>query len=909
MPTAEELAIIRRCSKDDDAFKELCDLLNTSNRAQEVINTQSDLICRYLPDTTLTFVNDAYCRAYRLTREELLGRSFLELIPPDHLELTRDWINNLLHSGDPQHTHEIETTDENGFTIWRQWTDQLIYDDKGDITEIQATGRDVTRLKHTQQALFHEYERNQQYLDTISVMLVALDENGVVQMVNRAGCEILGREEKEIVGKNWFDHFVPHNEREQARLIHQMVRHNPEGLESTGTILTHKCEQRTIQWKQTAIQRDDQVIGVLKSGQDITEQVTMEKALDETLDLVNKVMHIVPDIIYVYDLELERNVFSNDGMARILGYSSREIHAMGNRILETLIHPDDFPSVPLHFARIMNSSNDDEIFTITYRMRHKNGAWCWLYSRERVFLRDDSGKVRQILGVAHDITEQKEAQDKIKQNEMLLTLYLENTPVGVIHNTVAPRGIEINQAAERFLGYSRKTLADLPTTNLKKLITHPADMEREQREIDKVHSGESDSYRIEKRYLTAEGEVVWGDMTYFAMRGEDDKTLYSMTIIQDITVRKRAERDRRESETRHRVLVANLPNTAVLVYDDRLRARLGASSQGMPFMLRHDEIEGRLIDEVLPEDIAAFFRPFYKLALKGERHTVVFDNASRYFKAHFVPLPDEEGIISQAMVVVIEITEERRAQQRELTLKMEQERISILINFVQKASHEFRTPLSVIGSSAYLMNRVETAEKREYHLDKITDQIKALSKLIESLTLMTQLDSGVPLQVRRIELCTLVRQVALRANAKNTYVGQTIDIQIKDMRYYDCDADLMSQALEEIFSNALNHTDADDTIHVRCIDAKDKIVVEIADTGTGIDPAHLPRIFERFYREDSAHTTRGFGLGLPIAQRIIELHGGRIEVESQLGEGSVFRIILPEKASVARVPLSSSSVK
>jgi signal transduction histidine kinase len=104
--------------------------------------------------------------------------------------------------------------------------------------------------------------------------------------------------------------------------------------------------------------------------------------------------------------------------------------------------------------------------------------------------------------------------------------------------------------------------------------------------------------------------------------------------------------------------------------------------------------------------------------------------------------------------------------------------------------------------------------------------------------------------------------------------------------------DYLYQAIASILDNAIRYTAPGGTVTLRSYQRESQIVLEVQDTGSGIDDQTLPHIFERFYRADQAHSTSGFGLGLPIAQKIVERHGGHIEVESKVAKGSVFRIVL-----------------
>ena len=113
--------------------------------------------------------------------------------------------------------------------------------------------------------------------------------------------------------------------------------------------------------------------------------------------------------------------------------------------------------------------------------------------------------------------------------------------------------------------------------------------------------------------------------------------------------------------------------------------------------------------------------------------------------------------------------------------------------------------------------------------------------------------------------------------------------------------DELIDALKHLLDNAYRFTPTNGTITVFSEIKGDYLWVNIHDTGPGISAENLPHIFETFWRKDEAHQTPGFGLGLPIAQRIVELFGGRIEVESKLGNGSTFSIVMPLASKVVRV--------
>lgn len=238
--------------------------------------------------------------------------------------------------------------------------------------------------------------------------------------------------------------------------------------------------------------------------------------------------------------------------------------------------------------------------------------------------------------------------------------------------------------------------------------------------------------------------------------------------------------------------------------------------------------------------------------------------------------------------------ERLQMQERLLQNQMEEERVKLLMNFIKDVSHHFRTPLSIIGVNADLMARKVDESLVDKHLEPIHRQIAQMTQLLTSLVAMARLDSLSSLTLNPVNLnptlVGVVKGLQPEINAKKL----TVDIDVSDGRLMvNADAAELAQALERIVINAVQFTPEGG--HIRVVAGADgeNIVIAIGDSGSGIAPDDLPRIFTRFYRGDKVGTTRGFGLGLSIASRIIALHHGRIEVSSTMNQGSEFRIVLP----------------
>lgn len=211
-------------------------------------------------------------------------------------------------------------------------------------------------------------------------------------------------------------------------------------------------------------------------------------------------------------------------------------------------------------------------------------------------------------------------------------------------------------------------------------------------------------------------------------------------------------------------------------------------------------------------------------------------------------------------------------------------------------AHELRTPLSVIGGTVDAMLD-GVYEPNPDNLTSIKEETEVLTRLVAELRDLTLAESGhLKLEVEPTNLAELVQrrvsQAEVIAQGKNISLKTDITERLPEI---EADGRRVEQVVANLLDNALNHTPQGGTVTIAVSPDKDGILVSVSDTGEGIPPEHLPYIFERFYRVDDARSrkTGGAGLGLAIAKQMVELHGGRIWVESEAGKGSKFSFAMP----------------
>jgi signal transduction histidine kinase len=275
-----------------------------------------------------------------------------------------------------------------------------------------------------------------------------------------------------------------------------------------------------------------------------------------------------------------------------------------------------------------------------------------------------------------------------------------------------------------------------------------------------------------------------------------------------------------------------------------------------------------------------------------------------------------DGRPQQILITAWDITQQKGAETQAGQLALETQRSSLLKNLVETFSHDLNTPLTIAMTAEYMTYAYAKRYAEQHptpdanaHAEalKLTEQVKAqhekiapalerLKSIIGNMIEMVQLDYDLKLNYNLIDLDLVVdqavRQLRTRMQEHHPSLHRTDSPGLPTGRY---DIEHMQQAITNLLNNAVTATPDEGSITVRTFERGNDLVIEVTDTGIGIPEASLPRIFDRFYRVDAARrgTTGSNGLGLSIAKRVVEGHGGHIEVESEVGKGSTFRIVVP----------------
>jgi signal transduction histidine kinase len=218
--------------------------------------------------------------------------------------------------------------------------------------------------------------------------------------------------------------------------------------------------------------------------------------------------------------------------------------------------------------------------------------------------------------------------------------------------------------------------------------------------------------------------------------------------------------------------------------------------------------------------------------------------------------------------------------------------------FVATVSHDLRSPLTLMRGYATMLEMVgELNQQQQGYVRKIIAGVENMSRLVNNLLDLGRIEIGVGLQVETIPILDIIERVvsALQLEANQKKITLTVETPDDLPRLIEADQALLHQAIYNLVENAIKYTPEGGKVLVRSYSTDGKITFEIQDTGIGIPPEELPRLFEKFYRgkQREARAQHGTGLGLAIVRSIAERHGGRVWVNSQLGKGSAFFLQIP----------------
>ncbi len=349
-------------------------------------------------------------------------------------------------------------------------------------------------------------------------------------------------------------------------------------------------------------------------------------------------------------------------------------------------------------------------------------------------------------------------------------------------------------------------------------------------------------------------------------------------------------------------IAKNFPNGFVSVIDKDLKI-LFAEGEGLAQLgLEKFLHEGMRIDDILnlDEDRKMLLKNDVVKTLTGERLAYEINYEDRYFAVNTVPLIDEDNQINTSLHVYSDISQQKEVEfSIKEALNKERELNSLKSRFISMASHEFRTPLSAIQTSAILIgrqNELEDKSKREKYVAQIEKNVNHLTQILNDFLSISKLEEGkLEKHIERFDVIAFAKLFL-----KESFIGlkreQTLILNTDtDSVIASLDRKLLTHILNNLLSNASKYSPAGSAIDLNIIQSENNVSFEISDSGIGIPNEEQQYLFSRFFRAKNAVNIEGTGLGLNIVKHYTELMGGRVTFDSEVNKGATFIVSFPKK--------------
>ncbi|AXV84669.1 MULTISPECIES: PAS domain-containing protein [Ralstonia solanacearum species complex] len=523
-----------------------------------------------------------------------------------------------------------------------------------------------------------------------------------------------------------------------------------------------------------------------------------------------------------------------------------------------------------------------------------------------------AGAATHAVGVVEDMTQRLQALAELTESEFQLQWLAESIPFPIVQLGPDHRIRFANHAYAQRFGLPA---ADVLGRHVRELMGHEA-YQRVLAHLMKGFAGQRVDFEMELEYPHAGQGRRFIHAAYTPQRGADGKVVALVCIIEDITERKEAERERFRHQREFVTLVENAPDIIARL-DPALRCVYINRAVTEAFGVPSGELIGRaLSDSGLPACVTGPLEAAARCAFDtgGEQALTLQLEADAtrlrvmHYNARVIPEADRHGEIESALLIIYDVTERAEAgRERDALLVREQvaraqaeAATHARDQFLAVVSHELRSPLNGIQSWAYVLENqlADGPQLIQRALAGIRTGVAQQVRLIEDLLDATRVMSGKLRLMRqpfplRTALERALDSVRAQAAERRITVHEAWSLGAQEI---DGDADRIQQIVWNLLSNAIKFTQEGGDVWLAADMSGEVARIAVRDNGRGIAPAFVPHLFDPFRQADGSHTRRtgGLGLGLALVKRLTELHGGLVHARSD-GEqrGATFTVYLP----------------
>ncbi len=847
---------------------------------QAILNATTESVFLIDSNGTILALNSTAAKRLGKDVSDFVGQKHQNIydppIPPSLVRFRTEKIRQVFKTGNP-----VDFEDERAGLIFHTVI-YPVFDSDGKVESVAIFAQDITGRKKAEEALRESEQRYRTLAESAQDHIFIIDKQRNIKYVNPYGVMNLGKHPEQVIGKPLGVLFPPE--------VSETPLQNVERVFETGKPLFGfkdriKLPDREL-WNDTNIiplkNAKGQVEAVMGISRDITELKMMEQALRESQRWQRAILDSIPDMAWLKDKE-SKYIAANEALCKAFGIK-----------FEDFVGKTDLDISPKDLAEKYRADDQNVIKTgrrklVEEQWGKEQGERIWIETIKTPIY-NDQGQIIGTSGIARDITERKKLESALIESERRYRTLFDTTPIGVGLSIIDGKVLACNNAMLNMIGY---TEAEIRQINLKDTYVNP----QERIKLMEKLRANGLVQNFEAQLKRKDGTTYWASITtnMFNQAGQD----VLLTVVVDITERKKAEEKIRTltsavEQSIDGVSIADLEPK--LLYVNKAYARMHGFAPeemiGMPVENLHNK-----------EKMDAFKADINQLKSQGfgevEREHIKKDGTPFSIYISTTVLRDNDGQLIGILAVSRDITE---SKQREKELDSYRQKIARAEQWASvgtlgaSLAHELTQPLTVITLSAEnALTEMESTSHPAPGMNQLRDM---LSEILTVNSIVRRFRDAARKSSERS-----IRQVVLKEIAERTLKlfdesARRANVTLTLMDFDRLPAILSSEEeLGQIFyvliENAIQAADGKQQRHlVISGEVKDEnVVLRFSDNCGGIAPENLDRIFEPFFSTKQAGEATG--LGLCIVEHIITRIGGKIHVESKLGEGTTFYITLP----------------
>ncbi len=759
--------------------------------------------------------------------------------------------------------------------------------------ENQILKKKISELEKSLKTETFEKDKANDFINKAGVVLIALDKKGNITLANNKACQVLGCKDDKLIGKNWFDNFIKKEIIAEVKdVFSNIISGNLAPVEYyTNPIWNTKGEKPIISWRNSVLRDEkDKIIGLISSGNDITDEIESEKRL---IDSEKRLQTLS-------DASFEAIFISEKGICLDQNHTAERM--FGYKLEEAIGKPGTDWIIPENRDVVINNMKNSVLKPYEVVALRKDGSTFPCEIQARIITIEG---IQLRVTALRDISVRRQAELELKQSEEKYRLIADNTSdiiwiLDVESNTF----LFVSPSVKKSLGYSPE---EVIKNGLDGVLSPPSieylNTVVPQR-IERFKNGEREIFKDVLEQKHKNGSNVWTEVHAHYYRNSKTGRIEALGSSRDITKRWKIQQSLEKSEQLYRLLFNLLPYGGEVLDKKGVIVKCSPSTAKL-LGYELSELEGTHITSLLTNDSIDIFKSKFPEILKGKALTADIKMKHKSGKEIDIlraaqPISDKLGNVEAVLALNVDMTEHRKTVNELITAKERVEESDRLKSaFLANMSHEIRTPMNGIMGFTNLLKDPDISESN--HQKYVNIIRKSGNRMLDTVNNIIEISK---IETNQIDL--FLSDVNVNEMVEDQYNffkhetdkrGLELNFSLglgNSSSFIRTDKLMLNSILTNLIKNAVKYTKKG-RISFGYTNDGGYLKFYVQDTGIGIAINRRDAIFKRFIQADieDKQAYEGSGLGLSIAHAYAELLNGEMWVESQEGAGSIFYFTIP----------------